>query len=519
MTKGQITTTISNNKRIAKNTLLLYFRMFITVAIGLYTSRIVLNTLGISDYGIYNVVGGIITMLSFLNAAMVASSQRFISYELGKGNLGRLKMVFSTSVSIHIVIAVISFLLGETIGLWFINTQLNIDASRMVAANWVYQCSILTFMVNVISVPYNSCIVAHEKMSAFAYISILEVILKLVIVFLLWMLPFDKLIVYAILILCVSVLIRFCYTIYCKQHFEECIYLFRLDRKLFNDMFSFAGWSVMGNMGFSFKDQVSNIILNLFYGTTLNAARGIGIQVSALVNSFSGNFSMALNPQITKQYASGNQDGSIKLVYVGSRYTFYLLTLISIPVIINVDYILKLWLGIVPEYTSHFLVLSLIASLLYAVSGCVTTALQATGKIKIFQIGISILMLSELPIAYLLLYCDYPPYSVMYPTVVSYTIAIFFRFYLLKRMIPSYDFKYYMTHVLMRCFIIFTASWIICNLITQHIEQNFGGLILSTFFSLFVISIIIFWGGINNSERSMIVQYVKQLKSRIKIRH
>lgn len=484
------------------------------MAIGLYTSRIVLNTLGISDYGIYNVVGGIITMLSFLNAAMVASSQRFISYELGKGNLERLKTVFSTSVSIHIVIAVISFLLGETIGLWFINTQLNIEASRMVAANWVYQCSIFTFMVNVVSVPYNSCIVAHEKMSAFAYISILEVTLKLVIVFLLWILPFDKLIVYAILVLCVSVLIRFCYTIYCKRHFEECIYLFRLDKKLFKDMFSFAGWSVMGNLGFSFKDQISNIILNIFYGTTLNAARGIGIHVSALVNSFSGNFSMALNPQITKQYASGNQEESIKFVYAGSRYTFYLLTLISVPVIINVDYILILWLGKVPEYTSHFLVLSLITSLLYAVSGCVTTALQATGKIKIFQIGICILMLSELPVAYLLLYNDYPPYSVMYPTVVSYTIAIFFRFYLLKRMIPSYDFKYYMTHVLMRCFIIFTTSWIICNLITQHLEQNFKGLILSTFFSLIVVSTIIFWGGINKSERNMIIQYVKRSKNR-----
>ena len=486
--------------------------MFITMAIGLYTSRIVLKTLGISDYGIYNVVGGIITMLSFLNAAMVASSQRFISYELGKGNLERLKMVFSTSVSIHIMIAIISFLLGETIGLWFINTQLNIEANRMVAANWVYQCSILTFMVNVISVPYRSCIVAHERMSAFAYISILEVILNLMIVFLLRILPFDRLIVYAILILSISVLIRMCYSIYCKQRFEECIYFFCLDRKLFKDMFSFAGWSVVGNLGFSFKDQVSNIILNIFYGTILNAARGIGIQVSGAVNSFSGNFLMALNPQITKQYATGNEEESIKLVYAGSRYTFYLLTLISIPVIINADYILKLWLGMVPEYTSHFLVLSLITSLLYAVSGCVTTALQATGKIKIFQIGICILMLSELPIAYLLLFLGYPPYSVMYPTIVSYTIAIFFRFYLLKRMIPSYDFKYYITHVLMRSFIIFAASLIICYLLAKASVQNLTCLALSTFLSLIIISTIIYIVGINKNERKMIIQYAKQLK-------
>ena len=427
------TDTINNNKRIAKNTLLLYFRMFIIIVVSLYTSRVVLNKLGISDYGIYNLVGGIVTMLSFLNSAMVAASQRFISYELGLNDIRRLKNVFSTSVNIHIFIALIAFVLAETIGLWFVNTQLNIETERMVAANWVYQCSILTFMINVISVPYNSCIVAHEKMSAFAYISVLEVILKLVIVFLLSFSSFDKLIVYSVLVLLVSVLIRFCYTIYCKRNFEECIYRLSFDKYLFKKMLSFAGWSVIGNLGFSFKDQVSNVILNIFYGTTLNAARGIGIQVSSIVKTFANNFTMALNPQITKQYAAGNLEGSMNLVYVGSRYTFYLLTLISIPVIINVDYILELWLGTVPEYTSYFLILSLILGLLYAISKTVTIALQATGNIKIFQIGISLLMLSELPIAYLLLRFGYPPYSVMYPSLLTYTIAIFFRFYLIKQ--------------------------------------------------------------------------------------
>ena len=510
-----MSTTSENNKRIAKNTLLLYFRMFIMMAIGLYTSRIVLNTLGISDYGIYNVVGGIITMLSFLNAAMVASSQRFISYELGRNDVQRLKNVFSTSVSIHLLIALIALLLGETIGLWFINNQLNIEASRMTAANWVYQCSILTFMVNVISVPYNSCIVAHEKMSAFAYIGIVEAILKLLIVFLLWISPFDKLIIYAILLLLVSILTRSCYTIYCKRHFEECTYNFHLNKELFKKMFSFAGWSVLGNLGFSFKDQISNIILNIFYGTTLNAARGIGIQVSTIVNTFSSNFSMALNPQITKQYAAGNEDESRKLVYAGSRYTFYLLTLISIPIIINVDYILDLWLGTVPEYTSYFLILSLTTSLLYSISGTVTTALQATGKIKVFQIGICILMLSELPIAYLLLHYGFPPYSVMYPTIISYTIAIFFRFYLIRRMIPAYKFRYYITNVLTRCCVIFAISWILSYYATKNIEQNFTGLIISTVITLIIILFTIYIAGINTSERVIIKGYTNQLKSRI----
>lgn len=507
--------TVSNHKRIAKNTLLLYFRMFITMAIGLYTSRIVLQTLGISDYGVYNVVGGIITMLSFLNAGMVASSQRFISFELGRNDIQRLKTVFCTSVSIHLFLALIAFVLAETLGLWFINTQLNIDADRMVAANWVYQCSIFTFMVNVISVPYNSCIVAHEKMSAFAYISIFEVILKLAIVFLLWFLPFDKLIVYAILVLIVSVLIRFCYTIYCKRHFEECIYHLKFDIKLFKEMFSFAGWSIIGNLGFSFKDQASNVILNIFYGTTLNAARGISMQVSNIVNTFSSNFSMALNPQITKQYAAGNEEESRKLVYAGSRYTFYLLTLISIPVIVNVDYILELWLGIVPEYTSYFLILSLITALLYAVSGTVTTALQATGKIKAFQIGICILMLSELPIAYLLLHLGYPPYSVMYPTLFTYTIAIIFRFYLIKCMVSGYSFRYYVIKVLFPCLLIFTSSWIVCYAINHFFEKGFFSLICSTLILITIIASLIFSLGMDGSEKKYAIKAIKKILKRV----
>ena len=232
--------TTENNKRIAKNTLLLYFRMFITMAIGLYTSRIVLQTLGISDYGIYNLVGGIITMLSFLNVAMVSSSQRFISYELGKNDATRLKIVFSTSLSIHILIAIIALILGETIGLWFINTHLNIDADRMVAANWVYQCSIITFMINVISVPYNSCIIAHEKMSAFAYISILEVIGKLIVAFTIVISPIDKLIYYGLLLMLIAVIIRMVYGYYCKKHFTECTYQVIFDKSLLQQMFGLS---------------------------------------------------------------------------------------------------------------------------------------------------------------------------------------------------------------------------------------------------------------------------------------
>ena len=435
-----------NNKRILKNTLLLYFRMFITTIVGLYTSRVVLNTLGVTDYGIYNIVGGIITMASFLNSAMVAASQRFLSYELGRSNQDCLLRVFCTSINIHAAICIVAFLLAETIGLWFVNAKLNIPESRMISANWVYQASILTFIINVMSVPYNSAIVAHEKMKAFAYISILDVVLKLLIVYVLLLFTFDKLILYSILMVFVVVIIRLCYTLYCKRHFAECNYHFILDRKLTKEMFSFAGWSVLGNLGFSFKDQLSNIILNLFFGPTVNAARAIGIQVVTHVKIFANNFTMALNPQITKQYAAGNIEASRKLVYAGSRYTFYLLSLISIPVIINIDSLLKFWLGIVPEYTSQFVVYSIILSLLYALSECVTKAIQATGRIKWFQIGICVIMLSELPVAWLLMVLGQPPYAVMWPSLLTYTIAVFFRFWLISRYVEGYNFKEYILH-------------------------------------------------------------------------
>lgn len=328
----------SSNKRIAKNTLLLYFRMVLIIIVGLYTSRVVLNTLGVSDYGIYNVVGGIVSMLAFLNSAMVAASQRFISFELGTDDSERLKKVFCTSVSIHIVLALIIFLIAETLGLWFVNTHLNIPAERMGAANWVYQCSILTLMLTVVSVPYNSCIVAHEHMKAFAYVSILEAVLKLLVVYLLLVGAVDKLVLYAILVAAVAFVIRIIYGIYCKRHFEECTYRFVLDRKLFKEMFAFAGWSIIGNLGFSMKDQGSNIILNLFFGTAVNAARGIAMQVNGIISNFSNNFTMALNPQITKQYAAGGTKASMELVYLGCRFSFFLLLMIVIPVFINMDY-------------------------------------------------------------------------------------------------------------------------------------------------------------------------------------
>lgn len=507
--------TSSNNKRLAKNTLLLYLRMILIIIVGLYTSRVVLQTLGVDDYGIYNVVGGIVAMLAFLNSAMTAASQRFISFELGTCNLNKLKQVFCTSVTIHLAIAGIIFILAETVGLWFLNTHMNIATDRMTAANWVYQCSILTFILTVISVPYNACIVAHERMKAFAYISIVEAGLKLAIVYLLLVLSADKLIAYAILIFSVSLIIRIIYGIYCKRNFEECTYKFSFNKKLFNEMFAFAGWSIIGNIGFSLKDQGSNIVLNIFCGTAINAARGVALQVNGIISNFSNNFIMALNPQITKQYAAGNVQQSIQLVYAGCRYSFYLLSIISIPVMVNLDYLLSLWLGTVPPYTAEFLFLALIAALINSMATPLVTAMQATGRIRNFQIIICIIMMSELPLTYIILKLGYKPYMAMIASIIVVTIGLFARLLLLKQLVKSYNIKYFTIHIILKNVLIVAG----CTISAIFIHEYFDKINFISFIETSLIAFILTLGGIytfgiTSKEKAIINNKIKEIIKR-----
>ncbi len=513
----RMSNTTENNKRIAKNTLLLYVRMVFTIIVGLYTSRVVLQTLGINDYGIYNVVGGIVAMLAFLNSAMTSASQRFISFELGTQNHLRLKEIFSTSVTIHLIIAGIIFIIAETIGLWFLNTHMNIAANRMTAANWVYQCSILTFMITVISVPYNACIVAHEHMKAFAYISIVEVGLKLIIVYLLLILSTDKLITYAILVLIVSLIIRIIYSIYCKKNFEECTYQFKFKKALFKEMFFFAGWSLIGNLGFSFKDQAANIILNLFCGTAINAARGVALQVNGIISNFSNNFIMALNPQITKQYAAGNIKESILLVYAGCKYSFYLLSIISIPVMVNLDYLLSLWLGSIPPYASEFLFLALVAALINSMALPLVTAMQATGRIKKFQITICIIMLCELPLTYIILKMGYKPYIAMFPTITVTSIGLFARLILLKQLVPLYSIKYFTFNIILKNIAIGTICLTLATFIHKYFDNNnILNFIITSIISFIITIISIYIFGLSKNERSIIIN---RIKTKTNIKH
>lgn len=478
--------------------------MFVSMAVNLFTVRIVWQVLGFDNYGIYILVGGFVLMFQFLQGAMVAASQRFLSFELGTQNFENLKNIFSNLITVHFLLALLVTIVGETIGLWFVNSELNIPEGREVAANWVYQCSLLAFIVTIISVPYNSAIVAHEHMKAFGYFGIIEVFLKLGIAYALFIIPGDKLITYSFLILGVQLVMRLIYGLYCTRHFNECKFEYRRDFGSVKNIFSFAGWSLLGNLGFSFRSQGLNIILNMFFNVSVNAAKGIANQVSTAVYGLTNNFQMALNPQIIKRYAAKEEDSMITLVFSGSRFSFFLLMLVNIPLFIACDYILHLWLGEVAPYTVFFTQLILIQLLIDSLAGPIVTAIQAVGKIRNFQIIISIIMLSTLPIAWVWLKCDLNPYIVIYSAIITSIIGLFTRLVLLHKMIRFTYFSYF-KDVLFHIVITFLLSFIFLFFLYKSLPINFIGLCIFGISSIIINGICILFIGCKASERKKII--------------
>ena len=496
---------MSNSSRIAKNTIFLYIRLIITLLVSLYTARVILNALGFADYGLYNVVGGIVVMFSFINSGMVQASQRFMAYEIGKGGSKDLNAIFATTNTIHFIIAGIILLLSETVGLWFLNTQMNIEPDRMVAANWVYQFSILTFLVGVISVPYNAALIAHEHMDVYAYFSILEVVLKLLIVFLIQIFETDKLILYSFLVFMVSVIIRIVYNVYCRIKFEECKFLLVYNKKYFSKILSFAGWSFFGNIGFSFKKEGINILINIFFGTIVNAARGVAYQVSGIISQFSNSFQMAIIPQIVKQYAAGNEEGMLSLSYRGAKFSFFLLYFLTLPLLLITPFVLAVWLREVPDTTTIFLRLALIVSLIDCTSVPIGKAIDATGNIKLFQILIACIMLCDIPISYILLKLGLPPYSVMYVAIFTSILGLFVRLLLLKKYVPQTDILLFIKDVLLRVILVaITALAIMYKIASLH-EVDLVWAITICILSILVNAVVMFAIGLNKPERDMII--------------
>ena len=504
----------NNNKRIAKNTLLLYFRMLFMMVVSLYTSRVILNALGVEDFGIYNVVGGVVAMFNIISGSLSAAISRFITYELGKGDQSKLNKIFSSSVTIQLLLSLIVVVLIEAVGVWFLNTKMTIPAERMTAANWVLQFSIITFVINIISVPYNAVIIAHERMSAFAYISILEAIGKLSIAFLIMASPIDKLIFYAILMCLVALIVRMTYGHYCKKHFSECSYHFSWDKSLLKDMFSFAGWNFIGVSSAILRDQGGNIIINLFWGPSVNAARGIANQVNGAITGFVQNFMTAVNPQITKSYASGDRDYMMTLIFQGARLSFYMLLLLAMPVLVNTHYILVTWLRLVPEHAVHFVQLILLFAMSESLSNPLITAMLATGKVRNYQIVVGGLQLMNLPVSYICLRFGLIPESVFVVAIVISQCCLAARLYMLRGLIGLSS-VLYIKKVYLNVLPVTILSMIVpCLLHAEMNNETFVSFIIVAIASLLSTSIVVFWIGLNQVERKFVINKLSKIKQK-----
>lgn len=426
----------------------MYFRMAFVMLIQLYTSRIILDQLGEEGYGLYNVVGGLVVMLTFLNGAMVATSQRFLAYELGRNDHERLRITFSQSFYAHLFIAIIFIIVAETAGLWFLNYKMVIANELKNAANWVFQFSIASFIITLIQVPYGALITAHERLDIYAILGIIDILLRLGVALILFKFSTtSRLIWYAFLIFCVTLVINLAYIWFCRHKFKETRLVKKIDRSIFKSLTSFLGWSIFGSLAWIGKNQGVNIVLNTFLGTIINAAYGVAMQINGAVNSFAQNFISAVNPQVIQSFASGNRSRMIQLINMGSKTSYLLLFIIVFPVFTNIEGILKIWLVEVPEYTPIFLRLILIITLLESLAYVMGTAIQATGRIKAYQIIIGCTLLLNLPASYLLLRLNKPPYAVFFAGILLAFIALIERIFILYHFIPEFKPKDFLRKV------------------------------------------------------------------------
>ena len=506
---------MSDNIRIAKNSLFLYLRMFVTMAVTLYTSRIVLNSLGVNDFGIYSIVGGVVSLFSFFNAAMTSATQRYLSFDIGQNNSEKISKTFNVTVLIHILIAVVILIFAETVGLWFVNNKLNIDVNRLNAANWVFQFSIFTTIVGVLQVPFNSLIIAKERMNVFAFMSMLDVILKLIIVYVLAFSQLDKLILYSSLVFAVTLIIAICYRIYCGKYFAESKFRFFDDISYYKELLAYSGWNLFGNLAAVAKGQGINLLLNFFFGTVINAAYGITLQVQNAVNVFVNNFQIAVNPQIIKNYSINNIEKTSFLINQSSRFSLLLILLLIGPLLFNTKFVLEFWLKNPPNYTEIFVQLCLLNVLIDCVSGPLMTGAQATGRIKWYQIIVGTLVFLNFPLSFLALKLFDMPYIVFVVSIMISLISLQFRLYFLKK-IMSFNIKSFYKDVLGRGGVIIIILFILFCIMKINIVAASNFLIFCghSFVILALIFLLIILIGLKPKERIKLSSFFNKFLKR-----
>lgn len=509
-----MTRQIENNKRIAKNTLFMYGRLLFSLLINLYASRLILDALGVEDYGIHNIIAGIVTMLSFLTTTMSSTTQRFLTFEMPKNDSEALRKVFSTSINIHFLIAGFTLVIGETIGLWFLNHEMSIPYNRLYAANWIFQLTLVSTVISICSTPYNASVVAHERMDIFAYISILEIILKFIAVVLLFIIDGDRLILYSLFLLFTVLIIRLTYGIYCRNNFPETKYKFLLDRELSKKILSFASWNFFEVVSFIGSTQGLNLLLNVFFGPVYNAAYGISQQVQNALSSLYGSFQRSVAPQITKSYAIGDFRYMKKLTLASSKYSFLLIFLIAFPVYLEVDTVLNLWLSNFPTITREFVRFALGIELVIVLLQPLLTAISATGDIKKFHIISNSFLILVLPAAYLALRLGAPPESVFFIRLLLLLIVLFVRVIILGLKI-DFSFLEYLKVVLCPIMIIAALALVIPAIILILMDASTTRLAL-VFSTTFIITLTsVYYVDLKNEQRKEISEYSKLVIKRL----
>ena len=502
------------NKRIAKNAMLLYIRMGVMMIISFFTARITLEALGVVDYGINNVVGGLVSMFSLISSSLSSSVSRFMTYGLGKGDKKELNTIFTTSVNIHIILAIIVVIAIETIGLWFLNNKMLIPAGRLTAAHWVLQSSTLMFVIGLLSVPYNAAIIAHEKMGVYAYFTLFDAFSRLAIIFAIKYYGGDKLILLAIISLVPTLIKQFYYWHYSKKNFEECTYHAVWDKRTFKEMFGFAGWNFIGCTAGLAKDQGVNIAINMFKGPAINAARGIAMQINGIISQFISNFMIAINPQITKEYAAGNFTRMHTLIFKGTKFSYYLFLFLSVPILLEVRTILKIWLGQVPTHTVLFTRLVIVLSLAEIISNALITAQNATGKIRNYQIVVGGILLMNFPISYILLRMKFFPEITVIIAIIISQICLVARLLFLRHSIKL-PWGKFIKDVYCRVIIVSIAAISIPFVCHVCIDNNIIRLIAIGLTSIISSGLSIYFIGCNKDERALAKRYVGKIKRKI----
>lgn len=506
----------TSNKRIARNSILLNIRMVFVLVLTLYTTRAVLSLLGVEDYGIYNVVCGFVSMFVFLNTAMSNGIQRFYNFELGKNGIEGAKRVYSASLIIQFVLAIIIILFAETFGLWYLHNKMVIPEERVVAADWIYQFSVLGFIFVIFQAPYAAAVMAHEKMDYFALISVLDAVLKLAIVFLIPLFTCDTLVIYGLLMTSICGLDFFLYWIYCKRKFEEITFIKRQPIGLYKSMLSFSGWNIFGALSSVMKEQGINMVINLFFGPVVNAARGVASQVNSGLMTFVQNVAIPVRPQVIQSYAAGDVERSMRLTFSVSKLSSCMLLLVALPVVLEIDFILKIWLGAnIPEHTATFVFIivltCIISNLNYAISGVV----HASGKMALYQIAGGLAGILSVPAAYIVLKMGGSPESAIWVSFWAMVIGQINALLILKSIV-DYSIKDYIKNVIFPFSLVTIIAFIFSYIPLSLIEEGLLRLIVVTIVSFLSICITTYYVALDSGEKELISQLLKSFNKRRK---